>query len=186
MTRIADATRGGCRATQFVTLLLASAVIAGCSSGGIVSGAPESVAAPTATPTAVTDSPSPTTDAEAVIAVVRRFEEARIGGDYAAAWALIAPFSQPRDGRDAWAVVDRSVLTTTGTDYVIEPPDLTWASLNPAYHDEIETDVQENADRSRAFGVIVVFPRSTSASLGRQDLIVAPLRGDGWRIWFVH
>lgn len=146
------------------TLFSAVLVLAGCQSGAVSSQAPGLQA--------------PGLDA------ARRFEEARLRGDYAAAWGLLAPGARPTGGEAAWAEVDARMVLMLGSQFAVDQ--VTEADLNPAWRD-LEAEVRAAADWNRAVFIRVRFPESESASLGEQEFIAAPLRESGeWKLWSVR
>lgn len=165
--------------------LLTTAFIGGCGAART----------PTASQAAVTYTPAPTSttlaspDAAtpaAAMQVTRQYENALISGDYAAAWSLLSAFSQDAIGREAFDASMKSLIETTGTTYIVETPDQTWSNLIPSFSDGEREDIIRHADRPNAYGVVVQFPKSESADLGRQDFVVAKTSDGSWKIWIVH
>lgn len=171
--------------THIGAALLATAFLAGCgvAQHPVVSEAAEThTPAPTSTTLA---SPEPATPA-AAMQVTRRYVDALISGDYAAAWSLLSRFTQEAIGRQAFDTSMKSLIETTGATYAVDTPDPTWSNLIPSFSDGEREDIVSQTERAAAYGVVVHFPNSESTDLGRQDFVVAKTSDGSWKIWIVH
>ena len=166
-------------------LLLVSAIV--------LSACAATPAASSPTPSITTSIPpaaSPLTDTQArtaVLKAVTSYEQAiYVAQDPAAAWALLAPYSQGTISPSDWANTMRALSAQSGRVYSIGPPTLDWTVLNYAYVGQEESDIRASADVSRAYALWVRHPGNPSISAGSEGMIVAPLRSGEWRIWLVH
>jgi heat shock protein HslJ len=115
--------------------------------------------------------------------VVREFLDARLAGDYATAWELLATNARPGGGEEQWAKDEARAIPTLGP-YELEQVSQT--DLNPAAID-VEAAVRAIAEWDNAVFVVVRFPEEESASLGEMEFIAAPLKETStWRVWPVR
>ena len=125
----------------------------------------------------------PSQDEASVRQVVDDFEVARSKGLWQSAWDTLSPWSERAFGGQQSLQAWQEGLTAGGwrPDAVTSVTVLT-PSLGRAWG-PLYDDLLANGESGRAYEVAVVHAELNGGDNAKETLIVAPLKGGGWRIW---
>lgn len=132
--------------------------------------------------------PSATENADAALArtLAAAYETARAGGDFARAWAMLAPTSQAAIGSlTRYAELEAAYNAAGGTSFEVGDPTRDPALFGPDFLGQAYLDVAATADLERAWLVFVDHPAVRGASAGTRALLIAPV-GERWFIWLAR
>ena len=151
--------------------------------------APTASATPSLTPATATPSPlptpTPTLSAEAVAArdLVRKYVDGLSTEHSEQSWQMLSDWSKRTVGAFAtFSDAERRLLAYDSRPPVVVDPTRDPAVLAMAMTGARADDIAANADRDRAWVVVLQRPESAVATAGDQSLIVAPVHGVN-RIW---
>ena len=171
--RAADAT---IPAMPRAMLLAAAIAIAACGSPATASPSPSP--SPSAEPSFV-----PVTDADLAFDAASRFEAARAGAAFDAAWSLLGPSAQRAIGlAEQFAIDEAAYNAQGGTAFIVAEPTRE-AGLMEQLLAARQAELAAEADLERGHLVFITHP-GVPGSAGTRAYLVAPLLvGGEWRIW---
>ncbi len=147
----------------------------------------------TSAPSAATPSPSEglsespvAVGAETARATALAYETDRAGGNWEAAWTLLAPYSQHIIGSLAeFQKLEQAYNKDGGSIFKLADPTRDEGLFSQDFLGDAYVDVRDTGDINRAWLVFVDHPNVRGASASQVGLLVAPV-GEQWLVWIAH
>jgi photosystem II stability/assembly factor-like uncharacterized protein len=129
--------------------------------------------------------PTPVQDAASAKQIAETFTVASDKGGWALLWDLLSPYSQAAFGSaDAFQRYQIDLMGQSAGSYQVGAPVGAPEALFDSKFDAIRADLNQTADPSRAFRIVIAYSGG-KPSAQEQVLVIAPLLAGGWRIWLL-